>query len=143
MDGVTSVNAIKFARLNLGFNKNILMPSLENSYKTYADPDTYKKQLNKYIDQIKKNPSTRTNFPSLNALMSIFPPSILLIFSISSLSKKATSVFNLSGFFYDGDKNYDFSNEKLTLKNNKKDKQVTANVQLLSNLSCYHFLNYL
>ena len=56
MDGVTSVNAIKFARLNLGFNKNILMPSLENSYKTYSDPDTYKKQLNKYIDQIKKNP---------------------------------------------------------------------------------------
>lgn len=29
IDGVTSVNAIKFARLNLGFNKNILMPSLE------------------------------------------------------------------------------------------------------------------
>ena len=29
-------------------------------------------------------------------------------------------------------KNYDFSNEKLTLKNNKKDKQVTANVQLIS-----------
>ncbi|ETJ37826.1 hypothetical protein Q604_UNBC07979G0001, partial [human gut metagenome] len=56
IDGVTSVNAIKFARLNLGFNKNILMPSLENAYKTYSDPDTYKKQLNKYIDQIKKNP---------------------------------------------------------------------------------------
>ncbi|ETJ33144.1 hypothetical protein Q604_UNBC12408G0001, partial [human gut metagenome] len=38
----------------------------------------------------------------------------------------------VDGFFYDGDKNYDFSNEKLTLKNNKKDKQVTANVQLIS-----------
>ena len=45
MYGVTSVNAIKFARLNPGFNKNILMPSLENSYKTYSDPDTYKLSL--------------------------------------------------------------------------------------------------
>ena len=38
----------------------------------------------------------------------------------------------VDNFFYDGNKNYDFSNEKLTLKNNKKDKQVTANVQLIS-----------
>ena len=42
------------------------------------------------------------------------------------------SQFLQTDFFYDGDKNYDFSNEKLTLKNNKKDKQVTANVQLIS-----------
>ncbi|WP_278568789.1 ABC transporter permease [Intestinibacter bartlettii] len=132
MDGVTSVNAIKFARLNLGFNKNILMPSLENSYKTYSDPDTYKKQLNKYIDQIKKNPD------KLKTLVAFLDKDDIEKINKIEGGKIDIKAFNegklvlVDGFFYNGDKNYDFSNEKLTLKNNKKDKQVTANVQLIS-----------
>ena len=132
IDGVTSVNAIKFARLNLGFNKNILMPSLENAYKTYSDPDTYKKQLNKYIDQIKKNPD------KLKTLVAFLDKDDIEKINKIEGGKIDVKAFNegklvlVDGFFYDGDKNYDFSNEKLTLKNNKKDKQVTANVQLIS-----------
>ncbi len=57
IEGVTSVNAVKFDRLKMDFNKNVLMPALENSYKSYGDPDTYKKNLNKYIQKIEKNPS--------------------------------------------------------------------------------------
>ncbi|MFQ7120773.1 MAG: hypothetical protein ACLRPW_13005 [Intestinibacter sp.] len=132
MDGVTSVNAIKFARLNLGFNKNILMPSLENAYKTYADPDTYKKQLNKYIDQIKKNPD------KLKTMVAFLDKDDIEKINKIEGGKIDIKAFNegklvlVDGFFYNGDKNYDFSNEKLTLKNNKDNKQVTANVQLIS-----------
>lgn len=132
IDGVTSVNAIKFARLNLGFNKNILMPSLENAYKTYSDPDTYKKQLNNYIDQIKKNPD------KLKTLVAFLDKDDIEKINKIEGGKIDIKAFNegklvlLDNFFYDGNKNYDFSNEKLTLKNNKDNKQVTANVQLIS-----------
>ena len=132
IDGVTSVNAIKFARLNLGFNKNILMPSLENAYKTYGDLDTYKKTLNNYIDQIKKNPD------KLKTLVAFLDKDDIEKINKIEGGKIDVKAFNegklvlVDGFFYNGDKNYDFSNEKLTLKNNKKDKQVTANVQLIS-----------
>ena len=132
IEGVNSAKIIKFARLKLDFNKNILMPSLENAYKTYADPDTYKKQLNKYIDQINKNPD------KLKIIVAFLDEDTIEKINKIEGGKIDIKAFNegklvlLDNFFYDENKNYDFSNEKLTLKNNKDNKQVTANVQLIS-----------
>ena len=97
------------------------MPSLENAYKTYSDPDTYKKQLNKYIDQIKKNPD------KLKTLVAFLDKDDIEKINKIEGGKIDIKAFNegklvlVDGFFYNGDKNYDFSNEKLTLKNNKKE----------------------
>ena len=38
----------------------------------------------------------------------------------------------MDNFFYDNNKNYDFSDEKLTFRNNKNEKIISANIQLLS-----------
>ncbi len=38
----------------------------------------------------------------------------------------------VDNFFYDNNKNYDFSDEKLTFRNNKNEKIISANIQLLS-----------
>ena len=132
IEGVTSVNAVKFDRLKMDFNKNVIMPALENSYKLYGDPDTYKKNLNKYIQKIEKNPSkleTATAFIDKDTIEKI---------NKAEGGKIDTKAFNegklilVDNFFYDNNKNYDFSDEKLTFRNNKNEKIISANIQLLS-----------
>ena len=132
IEGVTSVNAVKFDRLKMDFNKNVIMPALENSYKLYGDPDTYKQNLNKYIQKIEKNPSkleTATAFIDKDTIEKI---------NKAEGGKIDTKSFNegklilVDNFFYDNNKNYDFSDEKLTFRNNKNEKIISANIQLLS-----------
>ena len=132
IEGVTSVNAVKFDRLKMDFNKNVIMPALENSYKLYGDPDTYKQNLNKYIQKIEKNPSkleTATAFIDKDTIEKI---------NKAEGGKIDTKAFNegklilVDNFFYDNNKNYDFSDEKLTFRNNKNEKIISANIQLLS-----------
>lgn len=131
INGVTSVNVVKFSNLKLDFNENILMPSLENSYKTYGDPDTYKQEFNEYMKKIKKNPD------ELKSVVAFLDEETIEKINKIEGGNIDVKAFNkgelvlLDSFFY-GDENCDLSNEKLTLKNNNKDKQVTANVQLIS-----------
>lgn len=105
IEGVTSVNAVKFDRLKMDFNKNVIMPALENSYKLYGDPDTYKQNLNKYIQKIEKNPSkleTATAFIDKDTIEKI---------NKVEGGKIDTKAFNegklilVDNFFYDNAKN--------------------------------------
>ncbi|MDO5011454.1 MAG: FtsX-like permease family protein [Intestinibacter bartlettii] len=133
MDGVKEVNSIKFSKLQLDFNENVLMPSLENSYKLYGDPDTYKQSLADYIKQIKKNPK------KLTTIVAFIDEETIEKINKSEGNKIDVKAFNdgklalIDNFFYARDKQFDFSKEKITLRDQKNTVESTLNVQMIQN----------
>ncbi len=131
IQGVKDVSTTKFSCLELRWNKNVLMPSLKNSYDRYADSETSDDELKEYIKQIKKEPS------KLKTMVAFLNDKTIEEINKNSDEKIDLDAFKegklalLDTFFYGDTKNIDISNEKIVLKTPKRNNSATLNVDFM------------